>query len=83
MALNNVLDSDVDRLTMYAIRGVNAFIALYEDERPEESAIAAGPVARRSSPRAPVAKKTPAVAKKAQPALQTSSKKSGGKAIRR
>lgn len=79
MAFKNVLDSDVDRLTMYAIRGVNSFIELYEEERGEEQRLAAGPV----SPRRPAAKPARLVAKKTPPSLKTSSKKTGGKSIRR
>jgi len=50
MALRNVLDSDVDQITAFAIQGVNAFIALYEDERGAEATatVAAGPARHRT-----------------------------------
>jgi hypothetical protein len=35
MAIRNVLDSDVDQLTKAAIKGVNAFIATYQDDTEE------------------------------------------------
>ena len=47
MTFRNVLDSDVDRITAFAIQGVESFIALYEDERPtSEARVAAGPTPR-------------------------------------
>lgn len=52
MAIRNVLDSDVDRMTSLAIQGVTAFIALYEEERVgEEPRVASGPVSAPSKRR--------------------------------
>ena len=52
MAFHKILDSDVDRLTAMAIRGVNAFITLYDDERDEPASttleLGAGPAPRKA-----------------------------------
>ena len=54
MAIRTGLDSDVDQITAFAIQGVNAFIALYEDERNgEPPRVAAGTLTRPSARRAP------------------------------
>lgn len=59
MAIHKAIDSDVDRITQFALRGVTSFIAMYQDDEPATPArrAAAGPAPYRTPPRTP-AKKT-------------------------
>lgn len=56
MAIHKAIDSDVDRITQFALRGVSSFISMYHDDEP---AVAAGPVprARATEPARPAAKR--------------------------
>jgi hypothetical protein len=54
MAIHKAIDSDVDRITQFALRGVNAFIAMYQDDEP---GIAAGPAPRAKTIQKPAPKK--------------------------
>lgn len=47
MAIHKAIDSDVDRITQFALRGVSSFIAMYQDDEPATPArTAAGPAQR-------------------------------------
>ena len=46
MAIHKAIDSGVDRITHMALRGVNAFMTMYQDDEP---AIAAGPAPKRTT----------------------------------